>query len=111
MRPFRVDPDLGGVGSTYTLLRGLLRFLSLLWCIHPPRTRRSEGRVTITTDVLEDRERRLVNQRRFRHHFVKCLCERGCAVCAYTGLVSKGHARRTNDSPHKVGLESLPYAQ
>ena len=24
----------GGVGSSHTLLRGLLRFLSLLWCIH-----------------------------------------------------------------------------
>jgi hypothetical protein len=49
--------------------------------------------VTITVDVVEDRERRLVNQRNFRHCFVKCLCERGCVVCAYTGLVSKGHAK------------------
>jgi hypothetical protein len=43
--------------------------------------------------VAEDRERRLVNQRRFPHLFVKCPCERGCAVCAYTGLVSRGHAK------------------
>ena len=49
--------------------------------------------MTITTDVIEDRDRRLVNQRQFRHLFVKCHCERGCAVCAYTGLVSKGHAK------------------
>jgi len=51
--------------------------------------------VTFTTDVKDDRRRRLVNQRRFRHHFVKCICERGCLVCAYTGLVSKGHAKQT----------------
>jgi hypothetical protein len=50
--------------------------------------------MTIPVDVHEDRQRRLVNQRRFRHLFVKCPCDRGCAVCAYTGLVSKGHARR-----------------
>ena len=48
--------------------------------------------MTFTTDVKEDHERRLINQRRFPHYFVKCPCERGCPVCAYTGLVSKGHA-------------------
>jgi hypothetical protein len=53
--------------------------------------------VTIAAEVEEDRVRRLVNQRQFRHHFVKCPCERGCLVCAYTGLVSKGHARRTTE--------------
>ena len=47
----------------------------------------------VTIDVIEDRDRRLVNQRQFRHLFVRCDCERGCAVCAYTGLVSKGHAK------------------
>ena len=47
--------------------------------------------MTIPADVHEDRQRRLVNQRRFPHLFVRCLCEGGCAVCAYTGLVSKGH--------------------
>jgi hypothetical protein len=50
--------------------------------------------VTITTDVKADHQRRLINQRRFRHYFVKCPCERGCLVCAYTGLVSKGHAKQ-----------------
>jgi hypothetical protein len=40
------------------------------------------GRVTIATEVNEDRRRRLVNQRLFRHYFVKCSCERGCFVCA-----------------------------
>ena len=28
-----------GVGSWYTLLLGLLRLLSLSWCMHPPRKR------------------------------------------------------------------------
>ena len=51
--------------------------------------------MTINTDLKEDRRRRLVNQRRYRHYFVKCPCERGCLVCAYTGLVSKGHAKHT----------------
>jgi hypothetical protein len=45
-------------------------------------------------DMREDRVRRLVNQRAFRDYFVHCHCERGCAVCAYTGLVSKGQAKR-----------------
>jgi hypothetical protein len=51
--------------------------------------------VTLTADLEADRRRRLVNQRRFRHYFVKCPCERGCLVCAYTGLVSKGHTKHT----------------
>jgi hypothetical protein len=51
--------------------------------------------VTLTTDLKEDRRRRLDNQRQFRLYFVKCPCERGCLVCAYTGLVSKGHAKHT----------------
>jgi hypothetical protein len=49
-------------------------------------------------EVEEDRRRRLANQSRFRHYFVKCACEQGCLVCAYTGLVSKGHAKRTSVS-------------
>jgi hypothetical protein len=53
--------------------------------------------LTLAIEVEEDRERRLANQRRFRDHFVRCRCERGCLVCAYTGLVSKGHARRATD--------------
>jgi hypothetical protein len=50
--------------------------------------------MNVAEDVRDDRFRRLVNQRAFRHYFVDCLCERGCAVCAYTGLVSKGEAKR-----------------
>ncbi len=46
----------------------------------------------VATEIGEDRRRRLVNQRLFPHHFVQCYCERGCVTCAYTGLVSKGHA-------------------
>jgi hypothetical protein len=45
-------------------------------------------------DMRNDRFRRLVNQRAFRDYFVYCSCERGCPVCAYTGLVSKGEAKR-----------------
>jgi hypothetical protein len=51
--------------------------------------------VTITIEVDEDRRRRLLNQSLFRDYYVKCSCERGCQVCAYTCLVSKGHAKRT----------------
>jgi hypothetical protein len=51
--------------------------------------------VTTTTDLNHDRLRRLANQRRFRQYFVKCPCERGCLICAYTGLVSTGHAKQT----------------
>ena len=43
----------------------------------------------------EDRRRRLVNQRLFPRYFVRCSCERGCVVCAFTGLVSLGHTRRS----------------
>jgi hypothetical protein len=49
--------------------------------------------VTIPTEVHEERSRRLANQRRFRHCYVRCSCERGCYVCAYTGLVTKAHAK------------------
>ena len=51
--------------------------------------------MTSTTDLKYDRLRRLGNQRRFPQFFVACPCERGCLVCAYTGLVSKGHAKQT----------------
>jgi len=51
------------------------------------------GRMTIPTEVDEDRRRRLANQRLLRHYYVKCSCEQGCHVCAYTGLVTKGHAK------------------
>ena len=59
--------------------------------------------MTLTTDLKHDHQRRLVNQRQFRRYFVNCRCERGCPVCAYTGLVSKGHARHTGVR----GAESL----
>jgi hypothetical protein len=51
--------------------------------------------VTSTTAVKDDRLCRLANQRRFPQYFVACPCARGCLVCAYTGLVSKGHAKQT----------------
>ena len=51
--------------------------------------------MTIPTEVNEDRDRRLANQRLFPRYFVKCSCERGCYECAYTGLVTKGHAKHT----------------
>ena len=51
--------------------------------------------MTTTTDLKHDRMRRLVNQRRFPQYFVAYPCELGCLVCAYTGLVSKGHAKQT----------------
>ena len=54
--------------------------------------------MTIATEVNEDRRRRLVDQRLFGHYFVKCSCERGCLVCAYTGLISKGHAKQTSQT-------------
>jgi hypothetical protein len=50
--------------------------------------------MNVAAEMRDDRVRRLINQRTFRDCFVKCSCERGCAVCAYTGLVSKGQARR-----------------
>jgi hypothetical protein len=51
--------------------------------------------VTIPTEVNEERDRRLANQRLFPDYFVKCSCERGCYECAYTGLVTRGHAKHT----------------
>jgi hypothetical protein len=50
--------------------------------------------VTIPADLNEERDRRLANQHMFRQYYVKCSCERGCHVCAYTSLVTKAHARR-----------------
>lgn len=51
--------------------------------------------MTIPTELSEDRRHRLDNHREFRHYYVKCSCERGCYVCAFTGLVTKGHAKET----------------
>jgi hypothetical protein len=50
--------------------------------------------MNIAAETRDDRVRRLINQRTFRDCFVKCSCERGCAVCAYTRLVSKGQAKQ-----------------
>jgi hypothetical protein len=52
--------------------------------------------VTIPDEVREEHCRRLANQRLFRRHYVNCSCEAGCTICAYTGLVTKGHARHTS---------------
>ena len=49
--------------------------------------------MTIPTDVNAERRRRLANQRLFRHYYVKCSCEPGGSVCAYTGLVTKAQAK------------------
>ncbi len=49
--------------------------------------------MTIPPEVNEDRRRRLANQRLFRRCYVKCSCERGCYMCAYTGLVTRGQAK------------------
>lgn len=48
----------------------------------------------LLTEVNEDRHRRLANQRLYRHYYVRCSCDQGCYVCAYTSLVTKGHAKR-----------------
>jgi hypothetical protein len=59
--------------------------------------------MNVADDLRNDRVRRLVNQRAFRHYFVDCLCERGCALCAYTGLVSKGEAKRPLPASEELG--------
>jgi hypothetical protein len=41
------------------------------------------------TERTREQQRRLTLQRAFPLYFVDCSCERGCVVCAYTGLVSK----------------------
>jgi hypothetical protein len=58
--------------------------------------------VTIPTEVNEERGRRLANQRQLRHYYVKCSCERGCYICAYTGLVTKGHAKHASPTAGKT---------
>ncbi len=52
----------------------------------------------IPTEINSEHHRRLANQRLFRHYYVKCSCERGCYVCAYAGLVTKGHAKEGHPS-------------
>jgi hypothetical protein len=48
------------------------------------------------SEFHEERRRRLANQLLFRRYYVDCSCERGCYICAYTGLVTKGHARHAS---------------
>jgi hypothetical protein len=50
--------------------------------------------VNTAPDLKRDRERRLLNQNAFPFSFVKCSCERGCLVCAYTGLVSRAESKQ-----------------
>ena len=45
-------------------------------------------------ELARDYERRLLNQRAFPKHFVKCSCRLGCAVCANTRFVSKAEAKQ-----------------
>ena len=51
-----------------------------------------------TDEMRRDHRRRLQNQRAFPLRFVDCSCERGCLVCAYTGLVSRGQAKQLRSS-------------
>ena len=44
--------------------------------------------MTVPSEFHEERRRRLANQRLFRRYYVDCSCERGCYICAYTGLVT-----------------------
>jgi hypothetical protein len=50
--------------------------------------------VNTVTELTRDHERRLLNQRAFPSYFVNCSCERGCPVCAYTGLVSRAERKQ-----------------
>jgi len=58
--------------------------------------------VTIPSEVHEERRRRLANQRLFRRYYVNCSCQGGCNICAYTGLVTKGHAKHTSPTSGKT---------
>ena len=51
--------------------------------------------MNVAAEVERDRQRRLLNQRSFPGSFVTCPCEGGCLLCAYTGLISKAEAKRT----------------
>jgi hypothetical protein len=50
--------------------------------------------VNAVNELTRDRERRLLNQRAFPLSFIDCSCERGCLVCAYTGLVSRAEGKQ-----------------
>jgi hypothetical protein len=57
------------------------------------------------SELSSDRTRRLLVQQTFPTFFVSCPCQRGCLVCAYTGLISKAEAkqagRRNPASPRR----------
>ena len=53
--------------------------------------------MTIPSEVGAERGRRLANQRVFRRYYIDCWCEAGCNICAYTGLITKGHAKHVTD--------------
>ena len=63
--------------------------------------------MTFIDDLRHDRERRLLNQSAFPRSFVSCSCERGCLLCAYTGLVSRAEAsqigHRNPEPPRPTG--------
>jgi hypothetical protein len=50
--------------------------------------------MTLVDELTSDRERRLVNQSAFPRSFVSCSCDRGCLLCAHTGLVSRAEAKQ-----------------
>ncbi len=56
-------------------------------------------------ELTRDRERRLLNQSAFPRSFVHCSCERGCLLCAYSGLVSR---RRPSRSATVIPLVLAP---
>jgi hypothetical protein len=59
--------------------------------------------VNSAEEVRRDRELRLVNQHAFPLSFVNCSCERGCLVCAYTGLVSRAQAKHMGHRSSPIG--------
>jgi hypothetical protein len=51
--------------------------------------------MTPIDELTRDRERRLLNQSAFPRSFVSCSCERGCLLCAHTGLISRAEAKQS----------------
>jgi hypothetical protein len=52
--------------------------------------------MTPVDELTRDRDRRLLNQSAFPRSFVSCSCERGCLLCAHTGLVSRAEAKQVH---------------
>ena len=104
-----VDPEGRRAGTDGGFRRGDTTTRHSQPSLHPhPRRRaaqhdrRARGGVTIPTEVKADHQHRLINQRLFRHYFVKCSCELGCSVCAYMGLVSTADAKHTPTSVYEA---------